>query len=106
MHVDKEFTLNPLFISWIRYESTINIMNSLKASRWNECVFGWMGHSTYVNPLLPQAKWYVLILFEYFIPLTCLKILKGDEFSNFLKIFHKPILGQAADDLLDIVYDN
>ena len=35
-----------------------------------------------------------------------LKFWKGVEFSSFLKIFHKPILGQAADDLLDIVYDN
>ena len=33
------------------------------------------------------------------------KILKGGRIFK-LKIFHKPILGQAADDLLDIVYDN
>ena len=34
-----------------------------------------MTHSTHVISLSPQAKWYVLILFKYLVPLTCLKIL-------------------------------
>ena len=31
-----------------------------------------MSHSAHVISLSPQAKWYVLILFQYLIPLTCL----------------------------------
>ena len=44
-----------------------------KTSTWNECVFGWMSHPTYVISLSPQTKWYMLIWFKYWIPLTCLK---------------------------------
>ena len=44
-----------------------------KASMWKEYVFGWMSHPTHVIPQSRQAKWYVLIWFEYLIPLTCLK---------------------------------
>ena len=45
-----------------------------KTSTWNEYVFGSMSHLTYENRLFSQAKCYVLILFEYLIPLTCLNI--------------------------------
>ena len=44
-----------------------------KTSMWNEYVLSWMSHSTYVNPLFSQTKWYVLISFKYSIPPTCLK---------------------------------
>ena len=37
---------------------------------WNDYVFGWMIHSRKL--LFSQSKWYVLILFKYLIPLTCL----------------------------------
>ena len=47
---------------------------SFKTSTWNEYVFRWMSHPTYVISPSPQVKWYVLTWLEYLIPLTCLKL--------------------------------
>ena len=44
-----------------------------KTSTWEKYVFGWMSHSIHVISLSPQAKWYVLIWINYWIPLTCLE---------------------------------
>ena len=53
---------------------------TFKASMWKYYVFGLMSHSTFVILLSPQAKWYVLIWFQYLNPLTCLKFwLKNDS---------------------------
>ena len=32
-----------------------------KTSEWNQYVFGWMSHPTYVPSPSLQAKWYVII---------------------------------------------
>ena len=58
-----------------------NLMYKLwrvKGSTGNEYVLSLMSHLTHVNSLFSRAKWYVLIWFKYFIPLTCLKSLLGD----------------------------
>ena len=31
-------------------------MSHFKASPWNECVFGWISHPTYLISLCPQAR--------------------------------------------------
>ena len=69
-------------------QETIEIFRIFKTSTWNEYVFSWMSHPTYyVISLSPQVKWYVLIWFKYFTPLTCLKIfhffLQNNNFRNF-----------------------
>ena len=51
----------------------------IRASTWNEYVFGLMSHPTYVISLSPQTKWYVLIWYRYLIPLTCLKNSPNDS---------------------------